>query len=292
MRYEFSFKDGSPFAIVEGGQMDKALLRVRPKTSPNEPDPEKVKAIAKKLRGVANEKQIKQIVADIEREEGQGGEVSLPSGVLYPWLDKESDRGTWYIAGANGSGKSYYTGRILKAFRKCYPKGQIILFSQKESDPALDKFKPLRIKLDEKLATYPFELSEFQPNSMVVFDDVDSINSRKVQNAVNDLVDLILKVGRSARVNCIITQHIQSNGRSTRNMINECANIVLFPQVGSVHHLEYFMKNYIGLTKEQMGDVYKTESRYVSFHKNVPMYYFYDKGARMFSRGGLSKTRV
>jgi len=65
----------------------------------------------------------------------------------------------------------------------------------KEEDPALDEWNVQRVPLDKELVDNPVGLEELE-NTLVVFDDIDQIGTKAVQDAVWKLRDKILELGR------------------------------------------------------------------------------------------------
>jgi len=186
-----------------------------------------------------------------------------------PIADPKADRVVIYITGAQGSGKSYWTGQFLKHWKK--EKGNnrkdIYLFSLKDKDEVLDKLNIKRLKLDEKLSGLDWK--DFE-NSFVIFDDIDSISDKKVKEIVYKIVDNIINVGRSYKINTILTNHAPTDGRFTRTALNSADMIVFFPNSGSKYGLNYLLKSYVGLDKQDMANIKKLKSRAVCIYKNYP----------------------
>lgn len=121
-------------------------------------------------------------------------EFNIHDGILHP-LPNPKSKENLYISGRAESGKSTYGGNYLEEFKKMFPKKKIIIFSGVNYDKALDRFKPIRIKIDQKIIDKPIELKELK-NSICVFDDIDALDNKKLEDAVVRLRDKIMMNGR------------------------------------------------------------------------------------------------
>ena len=184
-----------------------------------------------------------------------------------------------YISGPTGSGKSYYIRKWLQQYLKVYPKRKIYLFSDMLEDPALDDFKTLiRFHIDDNLIKKkPIRPEKFK-NSIVIFDDIDSIQNPKVYKAVLSLQNAILKTGRKLGITCIVTNHLMNNGIKTKEIYNECS-IIVFPTRGSNYYaLNYALKKYLGMDSKQVKHISKLPTRMCTVFKDYPQFVLYEKG--------------
>ncbi len=186
-----------------------------------------------------------------------------------PIEDPNADRFVCYVQGAQGAGKSYNIYQFLLNWKKT-PKNKnktIYLFSLKDKDENLDKIKPLRIKIDEELNDLDWKDFEGQ---MVIFDDIDSISDIKIKKIVYSIVDNIINVGRSYKIDCFVTNHAPTDGKFTRTVLNSANMIVYFPNSGSKYGMDYLLKRYVGLSTQDIDNVKKLKSRAVYIYKNYP----------------------
>lgn len=183
-----------------------------------------------------------------------------------------------YICGPTGSGKTFWISQYLEKYKQIYPNRPIYIFSDVDKDELLDKHKPIRIKLNMSLHQKPIQTHELK-DSCVIFDDVDSISDKNIKNAVITLYDSILKKGSSHdNISLIITNHACTDRTATRNILINSNFIVFFPKSGSSYGLNYMLKNYMGLSKEQIARVFNLPSRWVVLHKNFPLWIMYSTG--------------
>jgi Cdc6-like AAA superfamily ATPase len=288
-----SFKNGKPFVIIRGGSCNNKIIRIHDGT---ENDNEDYQIGMKKLKhldpmhlqmledAIDNEDpsylsgKILQMYNKVKNNGDLGKHFHDDNGIfsIIP-TDDPNQRDSIYITGPSGSGKSYFVSNFISEYKKRYPKREVILFSAKDEDPALDKYKPGRIKLTDEMAEDPIDLKELE-NTLVVFDDIDQIGNKKIQDAVWNLRDRILEVGRSLQISICTVAHQITNYKASRICLNEADYVVFFPQSGARFQINYFLKNYAGMDKEQIDGIKKLKSRAVILKKTYPMCLVYQNG--------------
>lgn len=182
-----------------------------------------------------------------------------------------------YVCGPTGSGKSVFTSKYSQEFKKIYPKRRLFVFSDVEKDEVIDRLKPVRIKLDHEIVDTPMHPDEVR-DSLCIFDDIDSIQDKKVSEAICSFRDSLLKRGRHENVNVIVTGHQITNYRDTRTILNECNYVCFFPKSGSTHGIRYMLKTYMGMNTDQINKIFDLPSRWVCVHKNYPLFVIYSQG--------------
>ena len=221
---------------------------------------------------------------NVELKLNDGKLIPLPNNVL----TEEGER--VYIAAPSGAGKTTYARNYIKEFKRMFPKiKDLIVFSRSTEDKALDDLKPMRIKLDEDLVNNPIEIESLS-NSIVLFDDVDTIQNKKVKDAVISLRDDINQCGRKYNIYCISTAHQLTNYKSSRELLNESNSVTFFPRSGSAYGIKYFLKNYCGLGKNEIEKIMSLPSRWITIVKRYPNYVLYENGAYLLYDSNKSKT--
>jgi len=185
--------------------------------------------------------------------------------------DTSKERSIFYITGPSGSGKSTYTRKYLEQYKKKFKNRPIYLFSSLPTDESLDKIKPKRFKLNEALHEDPIKVAELA-ESMCIFDDIDVISNKKVREAVYDILNQILEIGRHYKIDCICTNHLPTNGKETRRNLNEAHTITYFPH-NAGGKIKYLLEEYVGLDRKQMAYIKKQRSRACTIFKNYPQCY-------------------
>jgi hypothetical protein len=216
-------------------------------------------------------------------EKHQNTELILNDGKIIPLPNNNlTDEGQRiFVAGPSGSGKTTYAVNYIKEFKKMFPKiKDVIVFSRSDADPKIDCLepKPMRIKIDENLIKKPIDIKALA-NSVCLFDDVDTIQNNKIRDIVLKLRDDINQCGRKYNIYCVCTGHQVTNYKSTRELLNESQAITFFPKSGSVYGIKYFLKNYCGLSKDEVEKIMNLPSRWVTICKTYPNYILYDSGA-------------
>lgn len=186
-----------------------------------------------------------------------------------------------FIAGPSGSGKSTYAANYIKMFKKIFPKNDIFVFSRLAEDPVIDALDPTRIIIDESLIENPIDAtSELSEGSLVLFDDIDTVQDKKLKDAISKLKNDILEIGRHSNIYCVNTSHlINSNDKKdARTMMNECHSLTVFPKSGSAYQIKYALKNYFGLSPQQIQEILDLPSRWVTLFKSYPQCVLHEKG--------------
>ena len=185
--------------------------------------------------------------------------------------DSTRERDILYLTGASGSGKSFATRKYLEEYKKKYKNNDIYLFSALPEESSIDPLKPKRIRVDESLYEDPIPIEEFA-NSCVIMDDVDCISDKKIKEAIYAIMNKILEIGRHFSITCIVTNHLPTDGRSTRRILNEAQACYYFPHSAG-NKIRYLLENYIGVDKKQISRFKRMNTRWVCVFKNYPQVY-------------------
>ena len=210
-----------------------------------------------------------------EVEEKGSSVIKLPPGSTFSLNvnpDKEK-RFIYYIAGASGSGKSYIAKHIAEQYQKQFKGRPVYLVSKLKEDETLDGMaeKPLRLNIEKLMAT-PMKDLEPLRETLVIFDDYDTLQGKEAK-AVQTLIDDICIMGRHTVTSILILSHHLSNYKSTRLCLTEATHFVVYPQSTGAHALNYFLKTYVGMGPKEVQAIKNTGSRWLCIHKNFPIYY-------------------
>lgn len=183
-----------------------------------------------------------------------------------------------YVTGISGAGKSHWSSRWLVEYFKMFKDDEYFLISTVDDDKVLDDLNPVRIPLNDSiLEIRPEELR----NSVVMFDDTDSIRDKPLRKAVGAFRDNLLEIGRHFNTRMLITSHLVFNFHHTRRVLNEATSIVFFPGAGSTYQIRRFLKVYAGLDPNQIKKILNLPSRWVVLHRTYPNFVLYEKGVYM-----------
>jgi|694.fasta_scaffold115458_3 hypothetical protein len=196
--------------------------------------------------------------------------IHIEDGLLQKIHNPYTEREVLYFTGRSGSGKSYQIGKYLEQYKKSRKNNKIYLFSPVNEDDALDKYITKRVTLDSSIYEQPFEIRDFE-NCCLIFDDTDVITDKKIKTAVYNLMNQSLETGRHHNITVCIVNHLASDRNTTKRILNECHYFCFFPANINAN-LKYTLSNYVGIEKEDLAHIRKTESRHCYIYKNFPLF--------------------
>lgn len=199
--------------------------------------------------------------------------LEINDGEFMPSLDKTSDRATIYVAGASGSGKSYWVAQYCEEYHKSYKNNPIWLISENEEDPAFDSKPYIKRLIISDMDTNPVDFKDFS-DCLVIFDDTDCLKGT-LGKAIDSLRDKLLKNSRKFKVSVITTNH-DACGIKLKSVLNESRMIVFF-LLNYNRSLKYLCEQYLGLNKNVIEKLRKNKSRWTCFVKNYPSYIIQQK---------------
>jgi DNA helicase HerA-like ATPase len=254
------------------------------KTTPsNKARHEKICTVKKKVCG-DNNSTILYVVDDPKLIKNYDKEIKLNDKEYIQQLPNANGRSILYVTGASGSGKSYYTKNWTNEYIKMFPKNPIYVFSALKEDPSLDSIKKLkRINLDAKFLETDLTLDDLK-NSLLIFDDVDVISNKAIKNKITTILDTLLQTGRHSGTSVVYTTHTATNGQATKQILNECHSVTIFPAGNGGRSLKYLLEGYYGLDKKEISRIKKLPSRYVTIVKGCPMSLLYEGGAYLLNQ--------
>lgn len=204
-------------------------------------------------------------------------QVEIPMDCRFsvlPSTDKDK-RNIFYVAGASGSGKSWFAKMVAQNYAKMYPDRPIYLISKLEADETIDSCEPAPIRLDYKeFIDNPPDINKLS-NSMVIFDDYDVIGGAEGE-AVHTLIDDVATMGRKhgegqGCITMMCLTHALTNYKKTRVLLNESDHYVVYPQNTNAKGLRYLLGTYMGLDNDDIKRL-KKMGRYVVLSKNYPQF--------------------
>jgi hypothetical protein len=300
-----SFKHGKDIALIKGGEYDNQILKLdlegedKRKLKLNYPaevlgnkfflehkigkkdindfmdaiidqdyedlDPRLLKAYSKGIKKI---------------QEKEGRELILDDGLLYPMPPTDTIDGyRIYIAGPSGSGKSTFATNWIRLYKKYHPACKIFLFSRDSKDESLDTIKNLkRIKIDESIIDLDIDPLKYFKNSMVVFDDIDTIKDNDIKDEVMKIRNTLLEVGRKHCISVVCTSHQICNNQPTKVVLNDSSSVVIFPKSGG-SGIKYFLKTYLALDSKKIQQIMDLPSRWVLLKKDYPIMVMHERGA-------------
>jgi hypothetical protein len=221
------------------------------------------------------------IYVDEEYEKG-AEEIELSDGHIIPLMNLKAENGIYYIAGPAGSGKSTYAARLIKNFMSAYPKTNVIVFSRTniKNDPAFNDMRMIQMELNDNLLENPINIeTDIQPNSILFFDDCNTIQNIKINEYLEKLMIDVMECGRKLQINIILTNHliIPLEKKFARIVMNEVQYLTVFVKTGS-QQIKYVLKTHFGLSQSQVDTILSLNSRWVTVVKIYPMLVIYEDG--------------
>jgi hypothetical protein len=184
--------------------------------------------------------------------------------------NKDRERDVLYVCGQGGSGKSYYTLMFTKEYHKMYPNNDIYLFSTLSSDSTLDKVDFIKkVKLTDDFLNTNFDVEDFA-NSLVIFDDVDTIRDNQLKKKVYQILNMLLETGRHSKSSIIYTSHLACKGRESQTILNEAHSVTIFCKTMGERNLKYLLENYFGLSRKEIDNLKSIPSRWVTILRSYP----------------------
>jgi hypothetical protein len=156
----------------------------------------------------------------------------------------------------------------LEQYKKKYKTRPLYLFSSLPSDESLDKVGPKLIMLNETMHTDPIKVDELS-ESICIFDDIDVISDKKIREAVYDALNQVLEIGRHYKIHCVVTDHLPTNGKDTRPILNGAHTVTYSPHSAG-GKIKYMLEEYVGLDRKQISYIQKQNSRWCTIFKNYP----------------------
>ena len=86
----------------------------------------------------------------------------------------------------------------------------------------------------------------------------------------------LLEAGRHTRTYVIVTNHLPTNGKDTRRILNESHCFVYFPSSAS-GRIKYFLQEYLGLDKNTIIYIKKQHTRWCCIFKHYPQVYLLER---------------
>jgi len=178
----------------------------------------------------------------------------------------------FYIAGSNGSGKSYWAKLFALEYLASNPGNKIFLISRKKFDKSIDPDIPdiIRIKLDRNFIKQfsksnntndgDDDILNMFSNSLVIFDDYCKIDDKDLVKSIDHLKNTLLELGRQYGTSVISIQHKSLGGMKSTTEFVESSAIVCFP-IKNEGETRKVLKNHLMFTNEEIKRILDEEGR-------------------------------
>ena len=109
--------------------------------------------------------------------------------------------------------------------------------------------------------------TEFK-NTLVIFDDIDSVANKKVKDVIYGFLFKLLKIGRHSNTSVVYIGHELYAEHKLKNVLNESMYITFFPRYLNFKKSKYLLSEYFGLSKEQIERIQNIKnSRFITYIK-------------------------
>lgn len=230
----------------------------------------------KSIVAILNEKnKLVKYVGASDSHENLYKEIELEKDFKFQVIPRKGkERDIIFVTGESGSGKSTYCSKYVEQYIKEYPKNEIFLISFLPHDDVLDKIKKLKrldVFNDEFMSEIEnISINDFE-NSLIIFDDVDSVPLKKTKQKLYSLINQILRLGRHSKTSLVFCGHELFLRDETKSLLNESSHIVYFPRTIGTGKLERLLKVYLGFNKEQIKTINEiTDTRSITILKGYP----------------------
>jgi chromosomal replication initiation ATPase DnaA len=152
---------------------------------------------------------------EMDKVKNPFNQLDLQPNQLFMQIPNEKKkRSVIYASGQSGSGKTYYTADYIKKYVQQNPKNRVIVFSSLDSDATLDDIKEVkRVKIKTPGFTdEEFSIDQFI-DTLVIFDDTDCMQNKKILDQLNKIADIVLQTGRHTNTSMVFTSHLSCAGR-------------------------------------------------------------------------------
>lgn len=284
--YCVKISDKNPVAIVCGGSYDGEIVSIvqdKPDTNRDPLEQLDIKEFVKNfklmdfdermeiVKQLKGEEKLKQNGKKLKEkfDESCSNKFKIDSGQFNILPSKLTER--VFIAGASGSGKSTIASMYIHEYKIMFPKNNIYLLSTHDGEKAYDVHNVEQIKLDDDFLKKSLTLN-YLSNSLVIFDDADNLQNKKIQSAINSLNSDLISNGRKYNIHVLSLAHQLMDYSRTRLLLIEANRVIFFLNSGK-YHTQRYLKVYAGMDQKQIRTILNLKSRWVCLSTGIPNHY-------------------
>jgi len=224
-----------------------------------------------------------------ELKKGFFDEITLKPSDKFEFMPEIRDNftDTISITAPKGSGKSTLGASYAMKIKKVLgleDDDLIVVKKSKTDDPAFKKLNPLYLYCDEEMVDNPPNLDEIVSDGrpkVILFDDIDVIQSKKLKDVVQKFLDECLCEGRKLGISTIIMAHRLAGGRDTKMILSECSYLSWFPE-NTTSDFKYTLQKYCDMTLDVIRDLKSSPSPWVMYHQHSPRFILTENRAVIF----------
>ena len=180
------------------------------------------------------------------------------------------------IGGTSGSGKSWFAANYAKMWQKLFPDKKIYLFARQEDDRAFDDIELEEIIASPDLLEEALDIHTFE-DSLVIFDDMDNLQDKKVLDYIHGLINDLMACGRKKNVYVMYITHKFKNHQKTKIALNESNKLVFFNGTGDKNNIDV-LKDYANMLPLEIKMLTTLPARWCCVERNRPRYVVHENG--------------
>lgn len=186
-----------------------------------------------------------------------------------------------FVTGPPKCGKTYWVNEYVKMFKYIYNK-PVYRISRIVHDETIknEEENYIYIPINDELQ---LKMEHFE-NSLIIFDDIESSEFPKASKMAFNFMDDVCKNGRHHKISVIFCNQECRMGNKTKPILSTVTSIVIFPLNTSLYQTEKLLKDHIGMSKKQINDALKLNSRWIVINRASPQYIMYDHGIYILGR--------
>lgn len=189
-----------------------------------------------------------------------------------------------FCTGPPKCGKTYWVNEYVKMFKHIF-KLPVFRISRVDHDETLKQNEGnyLNVPVDDDLVKNPLKLEDFH-DSLVIFDDIESSEFPKATKMAYNLLDDMCKNGRHHRIAVIYCNQECRQGIKTKAILSTVTTLVIYPKNASIYQTERLLKDHVGMSKIQINDALKLNTRWEVISKACPQYIMYEHGIYLLGK--------
>jgi type II secretory pathway predicted ATPase ExeA len=211
----------------------------------------------------------------VVRVEGRGKFEVLPN-------ISEAGRDVILVMGKSGTGKSYFMRTFAANYQKLYPRREVFLLSGLDRDATLDSLAGVNRIDRTKLASDKPERIEPWRNSLVLVDDVETLQKDEAE-AADKLQSTAITQGRHEHVSYLRAMHpvVGKLPKPDTLMVAESDGIVVYPGTSDKSYVYLLAR--VGVSEAAARRILSVkDSRWVYVHHTPPRFTVSEFEVRLF----------
>ena len=231
---------------------------------------------------------------------GYFDEITLPKGHKFEFMPetREDFVDRISMSASSGAGKTTTAVSLIKKIMKVLDLGisdVYICLKTDIADKALESLdkkdkkgevveRPNYIFVDDEFLENPPTIDEIANDGkpkILLIDDCDNIQSKKLQSSFIKFQNDSLERGRKVGIYVIVCAHRMCSGVPTKALLTESTYFLFFPKNMSSDY-KYCLNKYADMSNSLIADLKKTNSDWVLFYQHSPKFILTERQCKIF----------